>query len=132
MMDEPRRGMVAQGHGERRCHEATAQVRGHRPADNPARVYIENRGQVEPAFARRADAKVAQPAFLGALSRELWCQQVRCDPMRRVALGYSLIASCRFGTQTSPPHEARHPVLASGDALRLQVLIDARTALRLV
>jgi len=71
-----------------------------------------------------------QPLLIRSLGLKLPLQHIRRDRIGLVTSGSALVGLGLSGLQTMLTHQARHTVLAAGDALLVERLVDTRATIR--
>src|SRR3954451_11364516 len=102
----------------------------HRPADDPAAVEVHNGGQIEPALIGLDIGDVGEPDPVRRSGGEVAVDQVRSDREVVAAVGGPHPAWPRHdGPDTVMTHQSLDATAADPAALRLQLDVDARTAI---
>src|SRR5262249_23747808 len=102
--------------------------RAHRPADDHSRVEVEHRGEEEPPLAGAQVRDVPDPALVGSARLEITVEQVGRHREVVLAVGGLDPALPGLPLQAKLLHQPDDPLAADADALRLQLLVDAGTA----
>jgi len=112
-----------------RGHAQVAVLHGrHRAAHDPAREEVEHRREVQPARRRPHVLHVGDPLAVGRAGAEAPAQEVRRaadTATRRRAEGL-----LRAREEAAFPHDSGNPRPSDAQAVRLQVDVDARAAVR--
>jgi hypothetical protein len=113
VVDQPRVGTpVPDGHVEGVEDELGAEVVGHRPADHPTRVDIQDDGQIQPARPGRDVGDVSRPDTVGCGRSELAVDQVRSRRGPGVASGQAPPPAPVAADEPGGPHQPGHPLAA--------------------
>jgi len=133
MMQQARRwlpGFQSQTQGSQ--HQLPFQAFSHSPADNPARVQIQNRRQIQPAFGRRDEGEVGQPFLVGLLGDKVSVKQMGRNRLVGVTVGGDYLEfTALFGAQSNLAHQPGHPLVAALDPIFSQFDLNTDAAVGL-
>src|SRR6185503_8625783 len=129
MMQKPHRyGAVLQRHLEGTQRQGRGHLLTHRPANNAARIEIHQHRDIEPALARGDVGDVARPLLIRPGGHKLSPQGVcRCD-LRGCPRAGSPDSAAADTADVMEPHQSRDTMTAHPKPLRLQLLVNPRTA----
>src|SRR6202451_285748 len=117
---KPHRG--SQGVAHERCRHALGQA----PANNLARVKVQDDRQVHPALARPDVRDVADPYRVGLLGMEVSLEQVGRNRQRVIRVGRRLVLASAFGSQTRFAHQPSDALAANAHALAGELVVHPR------
>ncbi len=131
VVDEPRAGAAgADGHRERIQGQFRAQVVGQRPADDAARMRVEEHREVQPTFGCGEIGDVPDPQTIGGGGGEVARHEIRRGRARRVGdRGTDPTAAVATG-QPRTPQQARNASARRADTRRLQHGMEPRRTVR--
>jgi len=125
------RPAIGQRHVERSDDQGGLHGRIHGPADDLARVQIEDGGEVEPALVGADVGDVGHPLLVRRGRGEIAVDDVVGDRRVVVGIGGDEAHARRLGMEACLPHQPSHPLAADPDALVTQGGLDAWTAIGL-
>ncbi len=107
MMDRPGRWPLSlDGHVQSLESDLGVQGLAHGPANDLARVHVQDRSEVQPAFARRHIGQVGEPDFVGGLGREAPAEPVGRDRIAMTAVsGPGPTWQGGQSAKARPPHQ---------------------------
>src|SRR5512141_662180 len=125
-----RRLSASHGHAQGGLHQLSSHRLIEGPAHNPARMHIQDRGQIQPTLTGWDVRHIAQPKLIGRTGLEVLRDKVRRHRIGWVHAGglqpMSAFVACR---QSMQAHQPRHPVEAAALAARDEFMIHPRTAI---
>ena len=121
---------VSGGHIERIDNELLGDSAVHGPSDDHPGIQVDAHGQVQPPFLSGYVGDVGGPDLVGASHIEVLIQYVGSNGqiVHRVRCRFEL--SLGFCFDPKLPHESRNSVATTAEALRAQLGMDSRCAIR--
>ena len=107
-------------HLQRRADQRCRHGRGHRPAADPARVQVHDRGQIQPGAPGADAGDVARPGPIGRRRRELAIEPILGHRQLVTAVGGMHKLASPRGLEAKLTHQPAHPVAPDRHALSMQ------------
>jgi hypothetical protein len=119
----------AQGHPQRRFHQALLSMPGHGPAHDEPGIDIQHHRDVDPALSGPHGGDIREPFPIRSKSREIALQQIGSHRIAVATIGGAHAPLLLDSAQARLPHQARDAMFATTDALRPQFGMNTRTAI---
>ena len=129
VMNGVTRSALGHGHVQHRHDELAAEVRFHRPANDPLAPRVEHDGEIQNARPRANVGDVCDPQPIRAGHGELAIDEVRRRPRHLAAHRRAELATAD-ALQPRLPHQAGDALTADVVALRGELGMDPRRAVR--
>jgi hypothetical protein len=126
VVDDIARLALTDRHFQCRQHELGAQMRLHRPADDPTAERIEHDGEIQEAGHRRDIRDVGDPKLVGAVGGEIPLHQVRRRARVAIPPGGDDATAAADADDASRPHQPGNPLLADCPAFGSQLGMNSR------
>ena len=125
-----RRPLALDGHAQRVQRNLGVQGLAHGPTDDLARVHVQDRGQVQPAFAGGDVGEVSEPDLVGRRGGEVTGEPVWGDRIAMTAVrGPGPAGQRRQPAKAGAAHQPLDPRTADPAAVASQHSVDARRAI---
>ena len=130
MMDDRGRPALRHRHLQRLEHQRRAQVRGDRPAHDPAAEHVEDDGQVEEACQGRHVGDISDPEAIRRIRFEAPLDPIRCRPGLGSPARRARAAAPAHPGDAQGAHHSRDALAADRDAGCGQLGVNPRRAIR--
>lgn len=117
---EIRRPKLEQGYLHRSAYQILRYSFANRPDNNSTREQDEDNGQIEPPFLSWDVGDIGTPFGVWPFSLKVILQQIGRRVMLWLGSGHSLVSFHLLGSKPFLPHQAPHPVHATGNLLFVQ------------
>ena len=112
-------------------HELCPHVGVHRPSNDPARMGVQDEGQVEEALPRRYVGDVRQPDPVRLSGHEVPAKQIRCRSSPRITASGSPFAASRATSEPGGSHQPRYSPSTATDPERTELGMHSRISVGL-
>jgi hypothetical protein len=112
-------------------HELCSHVGVHRPSNDPARMSVQDEGQVEEALPCRYVSDVRQPYPVGLSGHEVPAKQIRCRSSPRITASGSPFAASRATSEPGGSHQPRYSPSTATDPERTELGMHSRISVGL-